>query len=318
MTAVSFVTPVPLTGATTSDEYRIEGYVPEHPDGPDGMVGVDIATVSPGYFNVVRIPLARGRDFAASDDATASHVAIVNETFARTYWPGANPLGRTFTGGGPFTAATTWTVIGVARDARYTSLGEPAHPFAYLPLAQNWESDVHLLVRTTGAATSLTAPIRDAVHGLDPLLPTPPVLTLDAATSVVLLPERIAAVVTGAMGLLGMVLAAVGLYGVVSYTVSQRTREIGVRMALGADGATVLGMVVRDGMRLVLIGVVIGMVLALAGTRVMRGFLFGISPLDPVVFAVIPIGLALVTLLASYLPARRAATVDPLVALRDS
>jgi predicted permease len=301
-----------------SDTYRIEGYVPEHPEGPDGMVGVDIATVAPGYFDVVRIPLVRGRDFRASDDATATHVAIVNETFAKTYWRGTDPIGRTFTGGGPFTAAVTWTVVGVARDARYTSLGESARPFAYLPLAQNWEANMHLLVRTAGDAASLAAPIRDAVRTLDPLLPTPPVLTLDAATSVVLLPERIAAVVTGAMGLLGLVLAAVGLYGVVSYTVTQRTREIGVRMALGADGASVLGMIVRDGMRLVLMGVVIGMALALAGTRVMRGFLFGVSPLDPLVFAVIPIGLALVTLLASYLPARRAAATDPLVALRES
>jgi predicted permease len=317
VTAVSFVSPLPLTGATMADEYSVEGYVPEHPDGPNGMVSVDIANVAPAYFNVVRLPLVRGRDFATTDDAAAPHVAIVNETFAKTYWPGANPIGRTFTGGGPFTVATTWRVIGVARDAKYTSLGESSHPFAYFPLEQNWEWNVHVLVRTTGDATSLALPIRDAVRGLDPVLPTPAVLSLDAATSVVLLPERIAAAVTGAMGLLGLLLAAVGLYGVVSYTVSQRTREIGVRMALGADRARVLGMIVRDGMKLVVIGVVIGMVLAAAGTRVMAGFLFGVSPLDPLVFAVIPIGLALVTLVASYLPARRAAATDPVTALRE-
>ena len=318
VTAVSFASPVPLTGETVSDVYSIEGYLPEHSEGPNGGVGVDIATVAPGYFDVVRIPLLRGRDFAVTDDAAAPHVAIVNQSFARTYWPGSDPLGRTFSGGGPFAAATTWTVVGVARDAKYTSLGESPHPFAYLPLAQSGRSDVHLLVRTTGDPATLTTPIRDAVQGLDPLLPTPSVLSLDAATSITLLPERIAAIVTGAMGLLGLVLAAVGLYGVVAYTASQRTREIGVRMALGADRARVLRMVVQDGMRLVLIGVAIGMVLAAAGTRVMAGFLFGVSPLDPLVFAVIPIGLALVTLLASYLPARRAAAINPVEALRES
>jgi putative ABC transport system permease protein len=318
VTGVAFVAPVPLTGSTVSDEFSIEGYVPDHPEGPNGMVGVDIATVSPGYFNVVRLPLLAGRDFARTDDAAATHVAIVNESFAKTYWPGTDPIGRTFVHQGPFfPTPVTFTVVGVARDAKYSSLGESPHPFVYLPLAQNWEWNTTMLVRTSGAPEALTAPIRDAVRGLDPLLPSPAVVTLDAATSVVLLPERIAAFVTGAMGLLGLVLAAVGLYGVVSYTVSQRTREIGVRMALGADRARVLGMVVRDGMRLVAIGVVIGMVLAVAGTRVMRGFLFGVSPLDPLVFAVIPIGLALVTLLASYLPARRAAATDPVAALRD-
>ncbi|MGH7583880.1 MAG: ABC transporter permease, partial [Gemmatimonadales bacterium] len=317
VTAVSFVSPVPLTGATTSDEYTIEGYVPAHPDGPNGMVGVDIATIAPGYFDVVKIPLLRGRDFAVTDDAAAPHVAIVNESFAKTYWPGTNPIGHTFTGGGPFAAPVTWTVVGVARNAKYTSLGESDLPFAYLPLAQDWDWNVHLLVRTTGDPASLTLPIRDAIRGLDPLLPVPSVLTLDAATSVSLLPERIAAAVTGAMGLLGLMLAVVGLYGVVSYTVSQRTREIGVRMALGAEQSSVLGMVVRDGMRLVAFGIAIGMVLAVAMTRLMSRFLFGVSPLDPLVFAVIPLGLALVTLAASYLPARRAAAVDPLVALRE-
>ncbi len=314
---VAFVAPVPLTGATMSDEFSIEGYVPEHPEGPGGMVSVDIAMVSPGYFNVVRIPLLEGRDFARTDDAAATHVAIVNESFARAYFPGTDPIGRTFIHQGPFTAPATWTVVGVARDAKYSSLGESPHPFAYLPLAQDWDWNTTMLVRTRGAPEALATPIRDAVRGLDPLLPTPTIMTLDAVTSVVLLPERIAAFVTGAMGLLGLVLAAVGLYGVVSYTVSQRTREIGVRMALGAGRGNVLGMVVRDGMRLVVIGVVIGMVLAAAGTRLMRSFLFGVSPLDPLVFAVIPIGLALVTLLASYLPARRAAATDPVEALRE-
>jgi ABC-type antimicrobial peptide transport system permease subunit len=186
----------------------------------------------------------------------------------------------------------------------------------YLPLAQNWKAAMNIFVRTNGDAARLAPVIHEAVRALDPLLPAPQVITMNAATSVVLLPQRVAAAVTGVMGVLGLVLAAVGLYGVVAYTVSQRTREIGVRMALGADRASVLGMVLRDGMRLVVVGMGVGMLLAFGATRVMAQFLFGVSPLDPLVFAVIPLGLAAVALLASYLPARRAAATDPLAALR--
>jgi ABC-type antimicrobial peptide transport system permease subunit len=174
----------------------------------------------------------------------------------------------------------------------------------------------NVFVRTAGDAAQLTPVIDGAVRALDPLLPVPEVITMNAATSIVLLPQRVAAAVTGVMGLLGLALAAVGLYGVVAYTASQRTREIGVRMALGADRASVLGMILRDGMKLVAVGMGVGMLLAFGATRVMTQFLFGVSPLDPLVFAVIPMGLAAVALLASYLPARRAAATDPLAALR--
>jgi putative ABC transport system permease protein len=185
-----------------------------------------------------------------------------------------------------------------------------------VPVAQNWRAGTNLLVRTTGGAASLAPVIRDAVRAVDPLLPAPQVITMDDATSVVLLPQRIAAGVTGVMGVLGLLLAAVGLYGIVAFTVGLRTREIGVRMALGATRRDVLRLVIGDGMRLAAIGIGAGMLLAAGLTRVMAQFLFGVSALDPLVFAVIPLALAAVALLAAYVPARRAAAADPLVALR--
>jgi predicted permease len=311
VTAVSYVRSTPLTGSSSGTRVAIDGYSPPAAESHGGEVDVNFTDVSPGYFTVLRIPLVSGRAFAITDDSVALHVAIVNEEFAREYWPGSDPLGHVIR----FDSIAT-TVVGVARNAKYTSLNEPLRPFVYRPLAQNWASRTNLLVRTTGDAASLAPVIRSAVLGIDPLLPPPIVTTMDAATSVALLPQRVAATVTAIMGMLGLVLAVVGLYGVVAFTVSQRTREIGLRMALGADRQNVLGLILRDGMRLVLVGVGIGMVLALAATRLMASFLFGVSPLDPLVFAVIPLGLAAATLVATYLPARRAAGTDPLTALR--
>jgi predicted permease len=313
VTGVSYVQPIPLTNSTYSQDFTIEGYRPPAGEFPDGRVDVDLATVATGYFSAVRIPIVRGRDFAATDDADAPDVAVINQAFARAYWPGADPVGRTLEG-----ANGVITVVGVARNAKYSSLNQPLAPFLYLPLAQNWTSSVHLLVRTSGSAAALPAVIRDAVRAIDPILPEPPGGTLQAATSLALLPQRIAALVTGAMGALGLLLALVGLYGALAYRVSQRTREIGVRMALGANRRTVVRMVVRDGMRLVAMGTAIGMVIAVAATRLMGGFLFGVSPLDPLVFALIPVTLVAAAFVAVSLPASTAAATDPLVALRSS
>jgi predicted lysophospholipase L1 biosynthesis ABC-type transport system permease subunit len=208
------------------------------------------------------------------------------------------------------------TIVGVARDAKYSSLNEAPMPYIYLPLAQNWRPEVNLLVRTTGDAAALTPVIRDAVRATDPLLPVPAVLTMEVATSVALLPQRVAAAVTAVMGLLGLLLATAGLYGVIAYSVSQRTREIGVRMALGADRANVMRLVLRDGVRIIAIGLAIGLALSAAAARAMTPFLFGVSATDALVFAIVPVALGAVALLASYVPARRAASTDPLTALR--
>jgi predicted permease len=313
VTAATYSRWAPLTGSSSGTRLIIPGYAPQPNESRHGEIDVNFGIVAPDYFTVMHLPLVQGRAFQLTDDATAPHVAVVNEAFARKYWPGSNPIGHLV----EYDSVAT-TVVGVARDAKYSSLNEALRPYIYIPIAQDFQSTTNLFVRTSGDAAALGPIVRDAVRSIDPLLPAPDVTTMDAATSVVLLPQRVAAGVTAVMGALGLILAVVGLYGVVAYTVSQRTREIGLRMALGADRANVLRLILRDGMRLVIIGIGIGMLLAFAATRVMTNFLFGVSPLDPLVFAVIPVGLAAVTLVASYLPARMAAATDPLEALRSS
>jgi predicted permease len=311
VTAVSYARWVPLTNRSAGTGISVEGYTPPGDQTGRGMSDVGLGIVAPGYLDVLRMPLVRGRGFTDSDGELAPRVAVVNEAFAKQFWPGADPIGRTFRDG-----RSAITVVGVTRDAKYSSLNEPLGPFMFIPLAQQWNSSVNVFVRTTGDAAALAPAIREAMRGIDPQLPAPDVLTMNGATSVVLLPQRVAASVTGIMGLLGLLLAAVGLYGVVAYSVSQRTREIGVRMALGASRANVLRLIVREGMQLVIIGTVIGLLVAFGATRVLTRFLFGVSPVDPLVFAAIPLALCAVALVASYLPARRAAATDPLAALR--
>jgi predicted permease len=308
---VAFAAMLPLTNSSSGTNFSVEGFEPAGSERGDNSVNFNFTTVGRGYFNVIRMPLVAGREFDASDRADAGRVAIVNETFARRYWPQGSALGKTLRRG-----STAITIVGVARDAKYSTLNEELRPFVYLPLAQNWTSRAHLFVRTNDDPLAAAGMIREAARIGHPLLPIPEVSTLRAATSMGLLPQRVAAGVTGSLGALGLVLAAVGLYGVVAYSVSQRTREIGVRMALGADRDNVLRLIVGDGMRLVLTGMGIGMVLAYALTRVMGQFLFGVSPIDPLVFAAMPLMLAVVALAASYIPARRAALANPLTALR--
>ncbi len=311
VTAVSYSRWAPLTGSSAGTRISIEGYQPDPRESRGGELDINFGTVAPDYFTVFGVPLVEGRAFLASDNPTAPGVVVVNEAFAKQYGHGTSIIGRTIE-----YEKHSLSVIGVVRNAKYSSLNEPLRPFLYFAAAQQWRAGTNLYVRTTGDPAALAPVIRSTVLAIDPLLPAPDVITMDVATSIVLLPQRVAATVTAVLGILGLVLSVVGLYGVVAYTVSQRTREIGLRMALGADRANVLRLILGDGMRLVAIGVAIGMLLAVAATRVMTKFLFGVSPLDPLVFALIPIGLGLVALFASYLPARRAAATDPLEALR--
>ncbi|MEO8624185.1 MAG: ABC transporter permease, partial [bacterium] len=263
------------------------------------------------YFNVVRIPMVAGRGFAQTDNASGPRVAIVNETLAQKHWPGGGAVGHTFAYNG-----NRVTIVGVARDAKYGTLTETTPEFVYFPIAQEWPDEHILLVRTTGTPASLVSVIEGAVSALDPSVPRPNVIALERAASFVLLPQRVAAFVTGALGLLGLVLATVGLYGIISYSVSRRSREIGVRMALGARAADVQRMIVRGGMELAAIGVVIGLVLATGTSRLFVAYLYGVSPLDVPTFAATSALFIAVAFVASYLPARRAALADPLVALR--
>lgn len=280
--------------------------------GAANRVRVEMATVDGSYFDVVRIPVLRGRAFTDADDARAPHVAVVNETFVKRLWPDGNALGRTFGFHGDRVM-----VVGVARDAKYGSLTEKTPPYVYIPTDQMWQPNQTLLIRSSGSPSVLGSAIRDAVRDIDGAVPRPLVRTLREETSIVLFPQRIAAIVTGVLGAVGLLLAAVGLYGIIAYSVGRRTREIGVRVALGAQRWDVLRMIVREGMRLAVVGVAVGIALAAATTRLIAGFLFDVSPMDAVTFVGMSAVFVAVAFLASYLPARRAASTDPLTALRS-
>ena len=288
------------------------------PEGPgtdgDGVsrVRVGVSAIDPGYFDVVRIPIQLGRAVVQQDDATSQKVVVVNETLANRLWPGTSAIGRTLGFHGERVL-----VVGVARDSKYGTLTERNQPFVYVPLAQYSRPDQRLIVRTAVDPAALAPTIRDAVRALDPALPPPLVTTLRRETTIVLFPQRVAATVTGVLGGVGLLLAAVGLYGLIAFSVGRRTREIGVRVALGAQRADVLGMVLREGMRLAGTGVVVGVLLAAAATRLIAGFLFNVSPLDGLTFVGMSGLFVVVALVASYVPAKRAAETDPLTALRE-
>jgi predicted permease len=306
--AVSFSTMVPLTFADSGGMAIIDAT-----PGTDAKRFIARRTlVSPGYFSTLRIPLISGRDFPAVD-AEGLRTAIVNETFARRAWGEGDPRGRTFT-----LSDRRVTVIAVARDSHYTTLDEAPTPFVYLPFTQQWPSAQTLFVRGRGGAAPRAALIEAAVLAFDPSLPLPVVSTLRDETAVVLLPQRVAAIVTVTLGALGLLLAAVGLYGLVAHAVSLRMREIGVRMALGAHATTVIRLMLTDSIRLVAVGTGLGLLASLLATRLLAGYLLTISPLDPLAFVGAALLLTAVTVAASAIPARRAGRVSPVdVLARD-
>jgi predicted lysophospholipase L1 biosynthesis ABC-type transport system permease subunit len=213
--------------------------------------------------------------------------------------------------GGPFVR-----IVGIAKDGKYFNIAEEPRMFVWTPLAQRYSAGVILVVRTSGNPEPIIAPVRSAVQGLDPSLPLYDVKTMTEHMKLSLFPARVAATVLGGFGLVALTLAAIGIYGVTSYSVSQRTREIGIRMALGAQRRDVLRLIVMNGAKLASVGVALGLLGAIALTKVISSLLFGITPMYVITFAVVAIGLTVVSLVACYIPARRAAKVDPLVALR--
>jgi predicted permease len=286
---------------------------------PRGLdsIPIDWNVVEPGWFDTLKLPLVRGRDFSEADTETAPPVAILNEAAARAFWPGQDPIGRQVTtAGSPVAQRRALTIVGIAKDARLMSLGEPAEPYIYVPVAQMSVTRVHLLVRTADGHTTIPQ-IREIVRTLNPNLPVNEAMPLSQVTAIGLVPQRIAAAVAGSLGLVGLLLAAIGIYGVTSYAVSRRTREIGIRVALGANEGSVLRLVLRQGLLLAGIGVALGVAIAAVGSRLLASLLFGIGGLDPVTFGGACALFGLVTLVATYIPARRATTVDPMIALRD-
>jgi macrolide transport system ATP-binding/permease protein len=270
--------------------------------------------VSPGYFAAMQTRIVQGREFTEQDNEQSPRVVIVNETFARRFWPRESALNKRFRRGSP--NAPLLEIIGVAQDGKYAGLNEEPQPFVFRPLWQSELSSSSLIVRAETDPQTLIAAVRRELQQLDPRLPIAGTKTMTEQLSFALLPARLAASVLGGFGLLALALAAIGLYGVMAYSVAQRTREIGIRLALGAQVKDIHKLVIGQGLKLALIGVGIGFVISLAVMRLMKKFLFGVSATDPLTFVAIGGLLLLVAFLACYLPARRATKVDPLIALR--
>jgi predicted permease len=268
----------------------------------------------PGYFATVGIPILKGRDFTEADREGTELVAIVNETTARMFWPGEDPLGKRFK---HRLNPNFYTVVGVARDAKYGGIGSPTQPpHLYYAALQYYTPGMTLAVRTSGDPQTVLPSVLQVIRQLDPTMPLPIALTMAEVLRGNLWTARLGAMLLAVFGVLAVTLTTVGVYGVMAYSVTQRTREIGIRMALGAAHADVVRMVLRHGLRVTLLGLALGLAAAFGLTRLIASLLF-VSPTDSVTFIAISSMLATVAMVASLLPARRAARVDPLVALRQ-
>lgn len=289
----------------------IEGQLPERDaNAPRAMSN----RISPGYFTAMSTRLLQGRDFTEQDNQAANRVVIVNETFARQFWQGENPIGKRFSVGNA--EAPKLQVIGVAQDGKYAGLNEDPRAFVYRPIWQSYSGATSLVVRGAGDPQRLIAMVGNEMRQLDANLPTSTAKTLVERLAFPLLPTRLAASALGSFGLLALLLAAIGIYGVMSYAVTRRTREIGIRIALGAQRGNVLRLMIRQGMLLVIIGAALGLVVAYNATGLLMTMLYGVTPNDGLTFTGVIALLLTVALLACFVPARRAARVDPMVALR--
>jgi putative ABC transport system permease protein len=290
-------------------------YVPglQPPDGAESF-RADWNAVSPDYFKTLNMPLVSGRDFTVQDTAGAPGAIIINEAMAKSVWNTTDVLGRQFETDAIGTSRTKLTVIGVTPNAQVDTLGAEVRPFVYVAMAQRYVSRTSLLVKAERGGT--IGQVRALIRAMSPNLPVTSAMPLEQVTALAVIPQRIAAGVAASLGVVVLLLAAIGIYGVTSYSVSRRTREIGIRMALGADRSTVLRLVIRQGLILTAIGVAIGLAAGAAGAQVLRSLLFGVSALDPLAFGGAALLFGAVALAASYLPARRATRVDPMVALR--
>jgi putative ABC transport system permease protein len=291
--------------------FGVEGRAPVTSGEP---MSADYRAVTPSYFRAMGIPILRGRGFTERDEASGAPVIIVNETLARNYFPGEDPIGRRVSLG---INNFTGDIVGVVGDVKHTGLASEVHEEAYGPYAQTpyWHS-MTLVVRGATDPAALASAVRSAVAVIDGQQPLGTVRTLDQVLSESMAAPRFRTILLGLFAAAALVLAAIGIYGVISYSVSQRRHEIGVRMALGARPADMLKLVVRQAMVLASIGVAVGTLAAYAATRVLSSLLFEVSPTDPGTFAGVAVVLASAAFVASLVPAVRATRVDPLIALR--
>jgi putative ABC transport system permease protein len=311
--AAALTQSLPIDGSRWNSVFIVEGKpVPPRAELPSAA----FTPVSAGFFQAMGIRLLKGRAFTEADADGKPTVTVVNETMARRFWPGEDPIGKRLKQGWPEDQTPWREVVGVVSDVKTNGVDQKTPLQAYLPLAQRPANSVALVVRASGNPLSLATAAERAVHEVDKDLPVSDVRSMDQLMSGAIARQRLTLALLLGFGLLALVLAAVGIYGVISYSVSLRTHEFGVRMALGACAGDVLRLVVGQGLRLTLAGVALGLLCAFGLTRWMESLLFGVRATDPLTFAAIPALLTCVALLACYLPARRAAKVDPMVALR--
>ncbi|HSO76107.1 MAG TPA: ABC transporter permease [Blastocatellia bacterium] len=308
--AAGAVSTMPLGGGGTDSDFGIEGRPPAEPGKPQVAW---FSSATPDYFRAMGIRLLRGREFLESDNAAAPRVAVISEAMAQRYFPDEDPLGKRLVFGG---GKDLREIVGIISDIKFFGLNKDARPSMYFPHAQTPSRGMSLLVRTEGAPMTLAAAIRAQVSELDRDLAVSNVMTMEELVAGSLAEPRFTLLLLGVFAAVAMLLSAIGVYGVVSYSVTQRSHEIGVRMALGAQMRDVLKLVVTEGMTLVMAGVAIGLAAAFALTRVMESLLFGVSATDFTTFAFTSLCLAIVALGACFVPARRATKVDPMVALR--
>ncbi|HWG33296.1 MAG TPA: FtsX-like permease family protein, partial [Gemmatimonadaceae bacterium] len=309
--SAAIATTAPLDRGSDSEGFRLDGYIP--PPGPD--VSLELADVTPGYFETFQIPLVRGRLFTEQDSPTALRAAIINQTMARRYWNGQDPIGKRI-----FFGSDTVTVVGVVRDSKYHDLSEPPQPFVYRVLGQHLRQSglfaQNIAVRGSGNPSLVIGLIRRTIAAVAPEVPIYNLSTFEESTGHAVFAQRLGAIALGLFGLLAIVITAVGIYGVVGYNVAQRTREIGIRIALGARTQSVVALVLIDNLSTIALGLGIGVALSAVLTRSISGFLFKISPLDAATFITSCLVLLVVGSGAALIPALRATRVDPAVALR--
>jgi putative ABC transport system permease protein len=280
---------------------------------PRGGRLVQVASVDPQYLTSVGIPLLRGRDFTAADQPNTPSVCIINEAMAKRFWPDADPIGKRFKF---FGQAQFQQVVGVARDSKYNFIGEGPTPFVYQPLTQVYQPQVSVIVKAAQPSAVLGT-LRAEIQQMDRNLPLTNIFTLDDIFSQSLWAPRMAASLLAVFAGLSLVLAVIGIYGVMAYTVNQRTRELGIRMALGASRRDVVRLVVVHALRLAGVGVATGLVVSLAVSRLVSTLLYDVSPTDVLTFVSVPAVLAAAAIVASYIPAMRATRIDPMIALRS-
>jgi predicted permease len=309
---VGGTTTLPLATSPTLIRFTLEGEPPES----TSVNAAESPRITPGYFAAMGIPLLRGRDFAETDDAKSPLAMVVNQTFVRKYFPDQNPIGQRIRQGSHRNPGDWHTIIGVVGDVRSEGLELEAKPQAYRSLYQVSLLNMTLVIRTAGNASGVAEDVRREISAVDPNEPLFGVRTMDQILAAAMAQRRFAMTLLGLFAATAVLLAGTGIYGVMSYLVAQRTQEIGIRMALGAQRGDVLGLVVGQGMRLALAGVAVGIAAALALTRMMSDLLYGVKPTDPATLAAVALLVAGVAFLACYVPARRATRVDPLVALR--